>query len=247
MLVGSCIWAFFKLTRLPLPLDPATGKLIAGDKVFPYFITTQLPAGITGLVLAALLAAAMATTSANLNCLSAVFVEDFYLRFKPNASDRQRLFLGKLFVGICGTLAIGVALLYVVIKKQTILDTVFDLYAIFSGGLVGLFALGFLTRRANWQGATTGIVVTILFCAWGTLTGSTGGKPPWINLEKWGGINFPHDSYMLQVYPNILLFIVGYLASLLFPAPQTNINRFTLSGYLARRRGERAHEPALTH
>ncbi len=230
MLIGSCLWAFYHNTHLPLPIDPETHKAIAGDKVFPYFITTQLPSGITGLVLAALLAAAMATTSANLNCLSAVFVEDYYRRLRPDATDQRRLLLGKLFVGICGTLAIGVALAYVAVKKQAILDTVFDLYAIFSGGLVGLFALAFLTRRANKQGALIGILLTIIFCAWGVLTA---GKNPYVNLGRY---NFPHDSYMLQVYPNLLLFIVGYVASLFFPAPHLESEAFTLVGYLAARK-----------
>jgi SSS family solute:Na+ symporter len=233
MLVGSCMWAFYKISQISLPLDPDTGKAIAGDKVFPHFIATQMPPGAMGLVLAALLAAAMATTSANLNSLSAVLLEDYYLRFRPGASGKQRLLLGKLFVVLCGILAIATAMGYVAIKKAAILDTVFDLYAIFSGGLVGLFALAYLTRRANWQGALIGIAVTILFCAWGTLTSKTKAFGIIINLgPRW---NFPHDSYMLQVYPNILLFIVGYLASLFFPAP-SNLDRFTLYGWLSRRR-----------
>jgi SSS family solute:Na+ symporter len=238
MLVGSCLWAYYRLTHEALPIDPATHKAIAGDKVFPYFIATQLPSGVTGLVLAALLAAAMATTSANLNCLSAVFVEDYYRRLRPMSSDATRVVLGKVFVGVCGAMTIGVALFFVAEKDATILDKVFDLYAIFSGGLVGLFALAFLTRRANWQGAAVGIVVAILFCAWGVLcNGADPKNPPKINL---GHYNFPHDSYMLQVYPNIVIFIVGYVASLFFPPPHLEKEQFTLRGFLAKRREEAA-------
>jgi SSS family solute:Na+ symporter len=233
MFVGSCLWAFYRITKLSLPIDPDTGKAIAGDRVFPHFILSQLPVGMTGLVLAALLAAAMATTSANLNCLSAVFVEDYYGRLRPASSDRQRLILGKLFVGITGCLAIGVALLYVAIKQAAILDKVFELYAVFSGGLVGLFALAFLTRRANWQGALIGIIVTIVFSAWGVLCNATTKPHPYINLGRY---NFPHDNLMVQVYPNFLIFIVGYVASLFFPPPHLEKEQFTLRGFLAKRR-----------
>jgi SSS family solute:Na+ symporter len=237
MFIGSCLWGFYKITGTDMLPKNAQGKIIA-DQVFPYFINHELPVGITGLVLAALLAAAMSTISSDLNCLSAVYVEDYYKRLRPNATDRNRLAVGKIVVGICGLVAAGVALVYVALGANSILEKVFELYAIFAGGLVGLFALAFLTRRANWQGALCGIAATILFCTWGFLTG---GKSPMLNL---GRFNFPHDSYMLQVYPHFIMFGVGYLGSLLFPAPRLESERFTLAGFLARRREERATQGA---
>ncbi len=243
MLIGSLVWGFYKITHLALPIDPETAKAIAGDKVFPYFITTQLPVGITGLVLAALLAAAMSTISSDLNSLSAVVTEDYYRRLFPTASDKSRLFMSKVFVGIAGILGMGVARFYLSLNNPAILDTIFELYAIFSGGLVGLFALAFFTRRANWQGVFFGIAATVLFCAWGVLTSKTKAFGTILDLNKLCGVNylnFPHDGYMLQVYPHFVMFIVGYVASLFFPAPQLESERFTLAGYLASRRaGER--------
>jgi solute:Na+ symporter, SSS family len=237
MFIGSCLWAFYQITKTPLV--NAAGKALKGTDVFPHFISTQLPLGVTGLVLAALLAAAMSTISSDLNCLSAVIVEDYYRRLFPKASDRSRLLIGKFAVAVCGSVAAVVALVYYAIGSPDILETIFELYAIFAGGLVGLFALGFLTRRATWQGALIGIGATVLFCAWGFLTSKTKAFGIVLDLNKLFGsksLNFPHDSYMLQVYPHFILFGVGYLASFFFARPHIDADHFTLYGHLARRR-----------
>jgi SSS family solute:Na+ symporter len=130
MFIGTCLWSFYRITNLPLP------PKIKGDEVFPFFITTQLPTGVTGLVLAAILAAAMSTLSSDLNCLSAVGVEDYYRRLRPGATDQQRLRMGKTIVAICGVVALLIACAYVRLGENSVLATVFEMYAIFSGGLV---------------------------------------------------------------------------------------------------------------
>ena len=160
MFIGTCLWSFYRITQSPLPAN------IKADQVFPFFIMTQLPTGATGLVVAGILAAAMSSLSSDLNCLSAVVVEDYYRRLRPDASGEQRLFVGKIAVAICGIVALGVACVYVHLGENSFLATVFELYAIFSGGLVGLFALGFFTRRANSRGVLIGIAACILFTAW---------------------------------------------------------------------------------
>jgi len=212
MFIGSCLYSFYHLTNYKLPAD------LKGDKVFPYFITTQLPAGATGLVLAALLAAAMSALSSDLNCLSAVVVEDYYRRLRPNASDPQRLRVGKFTVAICGLIALSLAVAYVQLGEASFLGTVFNLYAIFSGGLVGLFALAFFSRRANPKGALVGIAACVLFTAWAVLTSPMqigADKRTLINLGRWG---FHQHSLMIGVWSHLVLFAVGYAASLAFSA-----------------------------
>jgi len=105
--IGTLLWSFYNNAGFELP------EGIAGDKVFPYFIMSQLPAGVTGLILAALISAAMSSLDSDLNCLAAVGVEDYYRRFKRNATDKQCLNVGKIIVTICGFFAIGIACLYV--------------------------------------------------------------------------------------------------------------------------------------
>jgi SSS family solute:Na+ symporter len=228
MFIGSCLWSFYRITQIPLP------PTVKGDAVFPYFIMTQLPPGVIGLVLAALLAAAMSTLSSDLNCLSAVVVEDYYRRLRPHASDRTRLIVGKTVVLICGAVAIGIALLYVRLGQGSILETVFEMYAIFSGGIVGLFVLAFFTTRANRQGVLVGIVACVLFTAWAVLTSPVklgGGRKILLDL---GRFNFREHSYMVGVYSHLVLLLVGYLASLLFPHEQRHED-LTIYGWLGRR------------
>lgn len=231
MFIGTGLWSFYRVSQYTLPAG------ITGDAVFPYFIMTQLPAGITGLVLAAILAAAMSTLSSDLNGVSSVVVEDYFRRLKPNATDYQRLLVGKGAVLVAGVVSIGVSLIYVWLGQASILATVFDLYAIFSGGIAGLFVLAFFTRRANRQGAMIGIVVCIVFTAWAILT-SSNKRPPMINL---GRFNFTQHSYMVGVYSHIVLFFVGYLASLFFPKPILAPN-LTIHGW--RNRGQSGLEPS---
>ncbi len=228
MFLGSCLWAFYHITQLPLP------KGIRADQVFPYFISTQLPAGVVGLVLAALLAAAMSNISSDLNCLSAVIVEDYYRRLFRNSTDTQRLRTGKIAVLVCGCATMGVALLYYSLHKESILETIFGLYAMFSGGIVGLFALGFFVRRANWQGVLIGIFACILFSAWGIVTYQPKDTHRLVDL---GRFNYTQHAYMLGVYSHFVLFGVGLIASFFFPE-HLESDRFTIYGFLARERAE---------
>jgi len=95
MLVGTLLWAYYQLSGevLPAHLIAKNGKVIA-DEVFPYFLTTKIPAGLAGIFMAALFSAAMSTMSSDLNCLSAVGVEDYYRKIRPNSADKQQLFVG---------------------------------------------------------------------------------------------------------------------------------------------------------
>jgi len=226
MFIGTMLWAYYKLQPNALP------EGVTGDKVFPFFIMSRLPVGITGLILAALMAAAMSSLDSDMNCLAAVAVEDFYRRFRPGAIDRRCLAIGRIVVLICGLFAMGVACLYVYFGGQAILGTIFALYAIFSGGIAGLFALGLFTTRANRKGLNIGIAACIVFTAYAVLTSTTievaGQRRILLDL---GRFNFPHHNYMLGVYSHIVLFGVGYLASL-FSRPDKDTRDLTFYGWL---------------
>ena len=240
MFIGSCLYSFYRLSSNVLPPNQMLPAGTKAEQVFPFFIATQLPIGVTGLVLAALVAAAMSNLSSDMNCLSAVVVEDYFRRLRPDATDRQRLAAGKWAVAVCGCLVMGIAFFYLWLNQESILNTVFALYSAFSGGIVGLFALGFFSRRANKQGVLFGIFACILFTIWGLFTTQFKGA----RLLDLHQFNFPHDAYMLGVYSHIILFVVGYTASLFFPT-HLESERFTLHGYLERRHAKRLQD-ALT-
>src|SRR6185437_16910385 len=109
MLVGTLLCAYYHLSgeALPAYLIGANGKVIA-DEVFPHFLATKIPAGLGGIFMAALFSAAMSSMSSDLNCLSAVGVEDYYRKLRPNSTDRQRLLVGKILVAVSGVLAVAV-------------------------------------------------------------------------------------------------------------------------------------------
>ena len=229
MFIGTGLWADYRITQLSLPPD------IKPEEVFPYFIMTRIPTGVTGLILAALISAAMSSLDSDLNCLAAVGVEDYYRRFKRGGTDKQCLTLGRIIVVISGIFAIGVACLYVYFEGRGVLGIIFTLYSIFSGGIAGLFVLTFFCPRANKKGLYIGMAACILFTAYTLLTKTTynifGMK---LHLEM-GKFNFTHHEYMLGVYSHLVLFGVGYVASLFFPS-QRPAKNLTFYGWLEKRR-----------
>lgn len=230
MFIGTALFVYYKLSAETLP------EGIKADQVFPYFMTTQLPVGVIGLVIAGLISAAISTLASDMNSLSAVIVQDYYMRFKPNCSDRQKLRMGRLFVLLTGIGCIGVALLYASWEGEGVLGTVFGLYAIFSAGIVGILLLGLFCRRANKQGLYVGIAACVLFTAYAVLTTTKigSGNEQHLLLDL-GKFNFPHHKYMLGVYSHIIVFVVGYLASFFFKT-KTVDDSLTVFGYFNERK-----------
>ncbi|MES2329038.1 MAG: sodium:solute symporter [Bacteroidota bacterium] len=217
MFIGTALFVFYKQNPLPPNMRP--------DAVFPFFIVSQLPTGVVGLIISSLVSAAICSLSADLNCLAAVGVEDYYKKIFPNKTDKQYLRSGKWFVVASGLGALLIAALYLSAGDEGILGIVFTLYAIFSGGIVGIFLLGLFSARANRQGVNIGIICCILFTAYAFLTSTKIGiganKKILLDL---GSYNFKHHKLMLGVYSHLIVIGVGYLASLFFPKPVIDKN-----------------------
>ena len=197
------------------------------DQVFPYFIRTHIPAGVAGLFIAALFGAAMATLSSDLNCISVVVVEDFYRKVWLHATDGHRLHIAKYLVAICGA-AVVIFAIQLGRNQGTALSLWYTVSAIVAGGVAGLFLLGFLSTRANRQGAYAGIIANLVFTAWATLT-LNGGS--FLNLGRY---NFPLHEYMIGAIGHIVLVVVGYPMSLFFQGTSANMEALTLWGWLRR-------------
>jgi SSS family solute:Na+ symporter len=179
----------------------------------------------------------MATLSSDLSCLSVVGVEDFYRRIFPHSSDRARLTMGKLLVAIYG--AFGIVSAVALAKSSgTALSLWYTLSAILAGGLAGLFLLAFFSKRANRTGAYIGIAANLVFTTWATLT-LDGGK-----IVDLGRFNFPLHNYMIGVLGNVILLVVGYLASLPF-AGEVEAQDMTLWGWLEKKKREGREEDSL--
>ena len=127
------------------------------DKIFPAFIVDHMPAGISGLIIAAVLAAAMSNLSAALNSLSSTTVVDFYMKFRPNAAARERSsvsHISTLFwaVALCG-------LAFISRGSKHVVEVGLSIASVAYGSLLGVFLLGTLTRRANEAGTIIGMIV----------------------------------------------------------------------------------------
>lgn len=138
-----------------------------------------------------------------------------------------------------GLLSISIGALYIYTGSEGVLGIIFTLYAIFSGGIVGIFLLGLFSARANKQGLTIGIIACILFTAYALLTSTEIGLGNSKHLLLDLGIyNFTHHTYMLGVYSHLIVIGVGYLASLFFPKPVLDKN-LLFSGWKENNRKEK--------
>ncbi len=228
MFIGTGLFVYYQLH----PLPPGT----RADAVFPYFIMTRLPVGLVGFILSAMTSAAICSMSADLNSLGAVGVEDYYRKLRPDRPDEHYLRAGKYIVVAAGLISIGIAMLYVNAGTDGVLGIVFTLYAIFSGGISGIFLLGLFSPRTNRQGLNVGIIACIIFTSYAFLTSTKVGvgehKTLLLDLGRY---NFTQHKLMLGVYSHVVVIVVGYLASLFYPKPQINPN-LLFSGWRKARR-----------
>ncbi len=160
--IGTMLFAFYSQGD-----KLAQAGITKGDEVFPYFIATEVPTGLKGLIIAAIVAAAMSTVDSALNCSATVMLLDFHKRyFKPDIGERASVLYLRLATVVWGLLGIGFAVL--MIRAKSALDVWWQISGIFGGGILGLFILSLLRIRLRlWQGLVS-IGVSIAVITWGT-------------------------------------------------------------------------------
>lgn len=157
-LTGLVLFAFYQTHGHPL----ANGAINSIDQILPYFVITELPVGMPGLLIGAIYAASMSTISAGLNSMTTATIIDFYYRLSPaaaRASDVRQLRLAKGLTLMYGVLVIVIA--FQVDKLGTMLEASNKIIGLVGGPLLGLFLLGMLSRRANTPGAVSGWVAGV--------------------------------------------------------------------------------------
>src|SRR5450755_3944198 len=140
--VGIMLWAYY---RVP---SAVFGR---PDRVYPTFIVTRMPHGISGLLIAAILAAAMSNLSAALNSLSSTSIMDFYVRLCPHADEKTKMRLSRLATIAWALVLFGLALI-ALHKVGRGVEVGLQIASVAYGALLGVFLLGVLTRRANQSG-----------------------------------------------------------------------------------------------
>ena len=155
--IGVMLYAYYKFY-------PLTTKLASNDEIFPTFIVQRLPHGISGLVIAAIFAAAMSNLSGSLNSLSSSTVIDFYKPLlRPHASDEDLLKLSKWLTAAWGFVLIGIAML--ARKWGSVFTTGLTIASLVYGPMLGAFLLGVLTKRANQRGVMAGMAAALVVMA----------------------------------------------------------------------------------
>lgn len=183
LLVGAMLWVFYK----------GVTNWKSFDEIFPTFIVQYMPHGVSGLLIAAILAAAMSNLSAALNSLSSSSIVDFYLRAKPDATEQQRVRLSRLSTLVWAAVLFGLAIGSRNIK--VVVEVGLAIASVAYGALLGVFLLGVLTRKANEPGTMVG-----LFVGFAT------------NFYIWRATKIPFTWYVpLGV---TVTFTVGYLFSM---------------------------------
>jgi SSS family transporter len=186
LMVGVMLWAYY---RVP---SAAFGK---PDRIYPTFIVKQMPHGISGLLIAAILAAAMSNLSAALNSLSSSAIMDFYVRLRPQAGEQKRMRLSRL-----ATFGFAIVLFSLAVfslhKAGRVVEVGLQIASVAYGALLGVFLLGVLTKRANQRGAMVGMLFGFS-----------------MDLYLWHWTHVPWTWWVM--IGTIVTFGVGYLSSLL--------------------------------
>lgn len=156
LFIGLQLWGYYGQQTL------AELGLSRGDEIFPKFIIEGMPPGISGLLLAGILAAAMSTLSSSLNSLASSSVIDLYERFKAGGVDPvQSLRVGRLFTLIWGVVFIGFAIQFED-NTSPVVELGLSIASFTYGGLLGVFLLGLLNARATQRSAILAFFVTIV-------------------------------------------------------------------------------------
>lgn len=199
-----------EISRLAATLQPAD----YGDKVMPHFMVTQIPTGLIGIIISAILSAAMSTISSGMNASATVFVEDIYKRyFKTPTNERatlRALHIATVVVGLCGMSA-GIAMIGI----SSVLDLWWVLSGIFAGGMLGLFLLGLVSKYARNADAAIATAVGIIIIIWMTFSEYL--------PQDMESLKSPLDKNMIIVVGTLSIFLIGSLLSRLRSFSRKNI------------------------
>jgi solute:Na+ symporter, SSS family len=214
--IGTALYAYFQQhpelievvkQQVAVEKGIAIGALTPadyGDKVLPHFMVTKVPHGLLGLIIAAILSAAMSTISSGMNSSATVFLKDIYQRYiDKDITPKKELKVLYVSTALMGVFAIITGI--VMIGVKSILDLWWQLAGIFAGGMLGLFLLGMISRSAGNAVAKLATIIGILVIVWMTFS----------NLlpEQYAALRNPLHMNMVMVVGTLTIFLSGLLIS----------------------------------
>lgn len=196
--LGALLWAHYQMNPVGLP----RGLLATPDRIYPHFIAHALPPGITGVILAGLLAATMSTLSSDLNSLSAVVFDDYYRKWRPGGDDAAHLRFSRLMVLAAGVLCVGLAM--AMTRVHSMADAAFDFVSLVGGGVMGMYLLG-MTTRCSKRALHVGLGCGVAFILWGYFCGPGTTALPVLPRS-------PFHTLWIGGLGNLVVFATGWLA-----------------------------------
>ncbi|RZM29797.1 MAG: sodium:solute symporter [Pedobacter sp.] len=223
-IIGVCLYGYYQVNPTliePVKLQAAAERLGAGaskgeisalaaqllpsdygDKVMPHFMVTMIPTGLLGLIVSAILSAAMSTISSGMNASATVFTEDIYKRYiKAGINEVQNmrlLHISTIVFGLAG-MAAGIAMIGV----KSILDVWWQLSGIFGGGMLGLFLLGIISKKSGNMEAFAGVMIGILVILWMSFS--------YLIPDDYAFLRNPLHANMVIVVGTLSIFLTGSL------------------------------------
>lgn len=227
--IGTCLYAYYQqhpeftellkhqvaVERLPVTSTVTEANNLAatlkpadyGDKVMPHFMVNKIPAGLVGLIVSAILSAAMSTISSGMNASATVFSIDILKRyFIPHITEKQTLralYISTVIFGLLGMIT-GIAM----IGAKSLLDTWWTLSGIFAGGMLGLFLLSLISRQVKGTAALTATIIGVLTIIWMTVSDKITGE--------YAFLRSPFDKNMIIVIGTLTIFFVGLLVNVFY-------------------------------
>ena len=200
--IGTALFAFYSAQPDLLPEELWLAG--SGDKIFPYFIVAELPTGITGLLIAAIFSAGMSTVSTSLNSTATIVLTDYYKKyFNKDASEKRSmnvLYISSLLTGMA-----GVVIALMLAGVESALDAWWSLASIFSGGMLGLFLLGFISKTVRKTDAVAGVIAGVIVIIWMSLS------PFLLEDGKFSGLRSTFHSNLTIVFGTTTIFLTGFL------------------------------------
>lgn len=173
-----------------------------GDKVMPHFMVTRLPVGVVGLIISAILSAAMSTISSGMNASATVFTVDIYQRyFDRKMGDSRKLYILRVATVLFGLAGLGAGIAMIGVKS--LLDTWWEVSGIFAGGMLGLFLLGIISRRTKSHEAFTATLIGIAVILWMTFSRFI--------PEQYAFLRNPLNKNMVIVIGTLTIFLSGLI------------------------------------
>jgi SSS family solute:Na+ symporter len=212
LFIGVLLFAFYHpytdAAYANLQPSQSAFPFAGGDRVFPDFITQHLPTGLSGLVVAAIFAAAM---SSSLNSIAATAVNDLYKPFRPERSDKHYFKVSHWLTLIWGVVQIGVALV-VRHRNRSALDQALSIASLINGPVLGVFLVGTFLRRVSEPPALIGMLASVL-----------------VMLYVYFGTKIAWTWYVL--IGSLITFTVSWAASFAFaPAPKNRRDELAPGG-----------------